>query len=192
MVSESKYTMSKKVVMRLQVGSKNPVKLGAAMKAFTAAFPTHAIHCEQLSAPSGVPDQPMSESDTRLGAQNRAIYCAHQDKQQAFDFHVAMEGGVEHFPEGPATFAYVAIRDSSGKMSTGRSANLPLPATIYQRLEAGEELAHVMDDVFNEHNIRQKGGAIGVFTNHLETRESVYMQALVLALAPFLHHELFA
>lgn len=184
--------MSKSVVLRLQVGSKNPVKLGAAMKAFAAAFPTHAIHCEELSAPSGVPDQPMTEADTRLGAQNRATHCAHQDKNQTFDFYVAMEGGVDHFPEGPATFAYVAIRDNHGKMTTGRSANLPLPASIYRRLQAGEELAHVMDELFNDHNIRQKGGAIGVFTNHLETRESVYMQALILALAPFLHSELFA
>lgn len=179
------------VVIRMQVGSQNPVKQGAAMKAFAKAFPSRAIHCDTVNAPSGVPDQPMNEADTKLGAQNRATHCAHQDKKQSFDFYVAMEGGVDIFDEGPATFAYVTVRDNNGKMITGRSANLPLPYKIYKRLEAGEELADVMDDVFNQHNIRQKGGAIGVLTNHIETRESVYMQALILALAPFMHEELY-
>ncbi|RDL46040.1 non-canonical purine NTP phosphatase [Marinomonas piezotolerans] len=179
-------------VIRIQVGSENPVKHGAAIKAFSRAFPGHAIRCDMVKAPSNVPDQPMSEADTKLGAQNRVTYCAHQDKKQKFQYYVAMEGGVDLFDEGPATFAYVAIRDSNGALVTGRSANLPLPRTIFNRLEQGEELADVMDDVFNQHNIRQKGGAIGVFTNHLETRESVYMQALILALAPFLHSEFYA
>ncbi len=179
------------VVIRIQVGSQNPVKQGAAMKAFAKAFPSRALHCETTSAPSGVPDQPMNEAETKLGAQNRATHCAHQDKKQSFDYYVAMEGGVDLFEEGPATFAYVTVRDNNGKMITGRSANLPLPGGIYKRLVEGEELAHVMDDVFNEHNIRQKGGAIGVLTNHIETRESVYMQALILALAPFMHEELY-
>ncbi|MBM6550198.1 inosine/xanthosine triphosphatase [Marinomonas ostreistagni] len=178
-------------VIRIQVGSNNPVKHGAAIKAFSKAFPDRAIHCEQSHAPSGVAEQPMSEDETKLGSQNRASHCAQQDKKQAFDYYVAMEGGVHLFAEGPATFAFVTIRDSQGKMITGRSANLPIPMSVYQRLEDGEELAHVMDDLFNDHNIRQKGGAIGVFTNHLETRESVYMQALILALSPFMHAELF-
>ncbi|RUM49697.1 MAG: non-canonical purine NTP phosphatase [Marinomonas sp.] len=179
------------VVIRVLVGSTNPVKKGAAMKAFAKAFPDHAIHCEDLNAPSGVADQPMNEQDTKLGAQNRATYCAHFDSQQKYDYYVAMEGGVDYFDEGPATYAYITVRNQEGRMITGRTANLPLPQFVYQRLEQGEELAHVLDDIFNQHNIRQKGGAIGVLTNHIETRESVYMQGLVLALAPFLHSEMF-
>lgn len=179
------------VVIRVLVGSTNPVKKGAALKAFAKAFPTHAIHCEDLYAPSDVPDQPMTEAETKLGAQNRATFCARSDSKQEFDYYVAMEGGVERFSEGPATFAYVTIRDQQGRLITGRSANLPLPSAVYKRLELGEELAQVMDDVFNDHNIRQKGGAIGVFTNDIESRESVYMQAMVLALAPFLHSEFY-
>lgn len=178
-------------VIRVLVGSNNPVKKGAAMKAFAKAFPTRAIHCEEISAPSNVADQPMNEADTKLGSQNRATFCAHSDSKQQFDYYVAMEGGVDSFSEGPATFAYVTIRDQQGRIVTGRSANLPLPRKVYSRLEQGEELAHVMDDLLNDQNIRQKGGAIGIFTNQIETRESVYMQALILALAPYLHEEIY-
>jgi non-canonical (house-cleaning) NTP pyrophosphatase len=48
-----------------------------------------------------------------------------------------------------------------------------------------------MDELFNTENIKQKGGAIGLLTNHLATRESSYTQALLLAMAPFNHPELY-
>ena len=186
-------------VVRIRVGSTNPVKVSAARQAFSQAFPNHIIHCEEMHAPSGVADQPMTEAETRLGAQNRARYCFehHSLKSQSvdgndthgMDFFVAMEGGVDQFEEGAATFAYVAILNREGYLMTGRSANLPLPNKVYQRLQANEELGIVMDELFNTDNIRQKGGAIGLFTNHAATRESVYTQALILALAPAIHAE---
>jgi len=176
-------------VIRICVGSNNPVKVNAAKQAFTLMFPNHIVHCEEMPAPSGVADQPITEAETRLGAQNRARYCAEHNAGQDMNFFVAMEGGVDEFEEGAATFAYVAILNSEGVLMVGRSANLPLPDKVYKRLQANEELGVVMDELFNTDNIRQKGGAIGLFTNHATTRESVYTQALVLALAPALHPE---
>lgn len=176
-------------VIRVCVGSTNPVKVNAARQAFSQAFPNHIIHCEEMHAPSGVADQPMTEAETRLGAQNRARYCSEHRTSNDMNFFVAMEGGVDEFEEGTATFAYVAVLASNGDLMTGRSANLPLPNKVYQRLQANEELGQVMDELFNTDNIRQKGGAIGLFTNHAATRESVYTQALVLALAPAIHPE---
>ena len=180
--------MSKKI-MRVLVASTNPVKRNATIKAFEKVFSGDVVQCDVLAVPSGVADQPMTEAETKLGAQNRVRHCIEQDTPQDYDYYVAIEGGVDRFEDGAATFAYMAICDASGKIVSGRSANLLLPPSVYTRLKQGEELAHVMDDVFNEHNIRQKGGAIGILTNHLETRESVYTQALILALAPFMHAE---
>ena len=48
-----------------------------------------------------------------------------------------------------------------------------------------------MDRLFKTNNIKHKGGAIGLLTNGLETRESNYTQALILAMAPFLNPELY-
>ena len=174
-------------IIRLCVGSTNPVKIQAVKNAFEAVFPTYRILCEGIHAPSDVSDQPMTEIETRLGAQNRVHYCAQQDTSRSADYFVAMEGGVDKFEEGAATFAYVAILDSLRTLSVGRSANLPLPKGIFQRLQQGEELGTVMDDVFKTSNIKQQGGAIGLLTNNVATRESIYTQALILALAPILH-----
>jgi inosine/xanthosine triphosphatase len=179
-------------VIRLCVGSTNPVKVNAAKQAFAAVFPECVIDCKSMKAPSGVAEQPMTQAETRLGAQNRVRYCAGSVDANTFDYCVAMEGGVDQFEEGAASFSYVAVlnlnkeKGKGGDLFTGRSANLPLPDKIFKRLQQGEELGPVMDEVFNTSNIKQKGGAIGLLTNHAATREGVYTQALILALAPAL------
>lgn len=174
-------------IIKLCVGSTNPVKINAAIEAFRLCYPQHQVQAQGMKAPSQVSEQPMSEAETRLGAENRVQFCAQQDDAQSFDFYLAMEGGVDLFPEGAATFAYVCILDRQGKLTTGRTANLPLPKSIYDELNQGIELGTIMDARFNTQNVKQRGGAIGLFTNHVATRQSIYSQALVLALAPTLH-----
>lgn len=174
-------------LIKVIVGSRNPVKINAVTAALTTLFADNIIECQGMDAPSGVADQPMTAADTREGAINRVKYC--QQHHQA-DFYVAMEGGVDNFEYGPATFAYVVIANNSSK-SIGRSAMLPLPPLVYRALLAGEELGQVMDRLFNTNNIKQKGGAIALLTNDRATRESIYTQALILAMAPFIHPALF-
>jgi inosine/xanthosine triphosphatase len=175
-------------MIKMVVGSKNPVKISAAKTAICDVFCLKEVECIGINAPSSVADQPMTSEETRLGAINRVKYC--QQHTQA-DYYVAIEGGVDQFEFGPATFAFVAIANQE-HMSIGRSCNLPLPPVVYQALENGEELGHVMDRLFNTDNIKQKGGAIGLLTNGLATRESVYRQATLLAMAPFIHPDLYS
>jgi inosine/xanthosine triphosphatase len=174
------------------VGSKNPVKIAAAKQAISQYFPHAQINCQGMHAPSLVAEQPMTEAETKLGAINRAKFCQQyaKDNQLETDFVVAMEGGVDQFDHGAATFAYMAIIHQD-KLSIGRSALLPLPTKVYQALVAGEELGHVMDRLFNTENIKQKGGAIGLLTQGLATRESIYTQAILLAMAPFINQSFF-
>ncbi|WP_404342543.1 inosine/xanthosine triphosphatase [Pseudoalteromonas mariniglutinosa] len=174
-------------ILRIIVGSRNPVKINAAKHIFSLFFTEHNIDCQGIDAPSGVPAQPIGEEQTRLGAENRVSYC--QQHYEA-DFYVAMEGGAEQFSYGAATFAFVVIANSE-QSSIGRSSNLPLPQTMYNALLTGQELGDIMDQAFNTQNIKQRGGAIGLLTNNHATRESTYTQALTLAMAPFLYPELF-
>lgn len=178
--------MSDKI--KVVVGSKNPVKVNATEATLQRAFPQLVIEVQGVAAHSGVSDQPMSETETLLGARNRV-----QDAQQRYpgaDFYVAFEGGVDEFTYGVATFAYVVIAGKSA-MGVGRTANLPIPRRFYAALQQGEELGDVLDAHFNTTNIKQQGGAIGLLTNQHESRQSTYQQALMLALAPFLHDALF-
>ncbi|MCL2913589.1 inosine/xanthosine triphosphatase [Shewanella corallii] len=176
-----------KQTLNLIVGSTNPVKIQAAKDAFELMFPESKIVVTGIKSPSGVPDQPMNSKQTRDGAVNRVEYCR---TRESADFYLAMEGGVDQFEDGPATFAYVVVA-SENSMSVGRSANLPLPQTVFDALLQGEELGHVMDRLFNTTNIKQAGGAIGLLTNGRATRGSIYTQAIMLAMAPLLHTELY-
>ncbi len=175
------------------VGSKNPVKLNAARQALSLSLELPALEAIGMNVPSGVPEQPMNTAETRLGAINRVKACLAEadEMSREQDWFIAIEGGVDMFDDGPATFAFVAIYHQS-QWSVGRSANLPLPSSVFSALQAGEELGPLMDKLFNTDNIKQKGGAIGLLTNHLATRQSVYELAILLAMAKFNHPTLFA
>lgn len=174
--------------MRLNVvvASQNPVKINAGKRAISEWFDHAHVEAVGMSAPSGVPDQPMNEAETRLGAVNRLDYCLARlaTSKTAYDWVLAYEGGVDCFEDGPATFAYVAISNGK-KRAVGRSSNLLLPQTVYGELLKGKELGPVIDEYFNTTNIKQKGGAIGVLTKGLATRQSVYVLATIMAMSAF-------
>lgn len=174
-------------VINVVVGSTNPVKVNASKSVISALFPDAQVDCVGVKAPSHVPEQPMNDAETRLGAMNRVAFC--QENHES-DFYIAIEGGVDLLVDGPATFAYVVIA-TLDKTSVGRSASLPLPQSIYNELVAGKELGPLMDELFNTVNIKHKGGAIGLLTKGHGSREDNYTQALTLAMGPFLFPTLY-
>ena len=59
-------------MMKVIVGSTNPVKINSTKLAFETAFPEDEFEVEGVSVVSDVRDQPMSNDETLLGAKNRA------------------------------------------------------------------------------------------------------------------------
>ena len=173
------------------VGSANPVKVNAGGQTLQRILDV-AVTTRAHKVCSGVPDQPMNAKDTRTGAVNRvqAMLDDVSTAEHDMDWFMAFEGGVEMTIDGPVTFAYVAIFHR-GEWSVTRSSSLPLPPVVYHALSEGQELGDVMDQVFNTTNIKQQGGAIGLLTNHLATRQSVYELAVTLAMARFNHPDLY-
>lgn len=166
--------------IKVVIASQNPAKIKAVEQAFTQVFSQSEIECTGISVPSGVADQPMSDSETRTGALNR-VHNAKQVIHDA-DYYVGLEAGIEH----SATYAWIII-ESHTKRGESRSASLMLPPLVLEKLQQANELGDVMDDVFGTDNIKQKGGAISLLTHNQLTRSSVYHQALILALAPFIN-----
>ncbi|MGF1746111.1 inosine/xanthosine triphosphatase [Vibrio minamisatsumaniensis] len=166
------------------IASLNPAKINAVKSAFISAFPETEFEFTGINVTSGVSDQPMSNSETYQGAINR-VNNATQAQPNA-DFYVGLEAGIE----GNMTFAWMII-DANGQRGESRSASLMLPPTVLAKLEHANELGDVMDEVFGTDNIKQKGGAIGLLTHNQLSRSSVYHQALILALIPFVNPEHF-
>ncbi len=166
------------------IASLNPAKINAVKSAFEAAFPNLDFHFEGTSVPSEVSDQPMTNEETKAGALNRVRNA--KSAIEDGDYYVGLEAGIE----GNVTFAWMII-ESQTQRGESRSASLMLPPEVLAKLKHTNELGDVMDEVFGTDNIKQKGGAIGLLTQHQLTRSSVYHQALILALIPFTNPEHF-
>lgn len=169
--------------MKVIVSSANPVKIAATRDAFTALFPGENIELEPVRVPSGVSDQPESDAETRLGAQNRAHNA--RAASPSADFWVGLEGGIDVVDEQLMAFAWMAVLGNGGALSTARSVSLPLPPAVRQLIGEGLELGEANDRVFGTLNSKEEGGAFGLLTNGRYTRESVYTQTMILALMPF-------
>lgn len=58
-------------------------------------------------------------------------------------------------------------------------------------VEKGTELGTVDDIIFNKTNSKQADGHFGIMTNNVVTRAQAYRDGIVMALARFLHPEVF-
>lgn len=169
--------------MKIAVASGNPVKVSAARLAFERVFPDRCIVVASADVKSGVGDQPMSDEETRAGARNRAVGALASDCDA--DFGVGMEGGIERMDGDYLAFAWMAIAGRVGGLGEARSVTLPLPPAVGELIDAGLELGEANDRVFDTHNSKQAGGAYGLLTRGLLTRESVYAETLIAALTPY-------
>lgn len=170
--------------MQIVVASRNPVKVDATRQAFAARFPDQALEIEGISVPSEVSDQPMSEEETLSGAMNRARN-AQREAPQA-DYWVGIEGGIEDREQGMLAFAWVVIL-SAQQQGQGRTASFFLPPPVAKLVRQGIELGLADDQVFGKSNSKQQNGAVGLLTNNVIVRETLYTPAVVLALVPFDH-----
>ena len=171
--------------MKIVVTSHNPVKIEAVKQAFTSQFPKQDIELIPLGVDSGVSDQPMSDQETRLGARNRVEVA--KLKTPDADYWVGLEGGLDFFDGHLMAFAWMVVAGDGNRISETRSATLPLPPQVQSLVSEGLELGEANDRVFSTLNSKQGGGAFGLLTDGLLTRESIYTQTLILALVPFVH-----
>ena len=106
------------------VGSTNPVKVNSTRLAFEACFPSQAFAVVGVpGVQSGVPDQPMGDAETKLGALNRARSCAARARQPAAGlwpeggvvrFAVGLEGGLLALPVAAAAAAGAGAGGAGG------------------------------------------------------------------------------
>ena len=180
----------------ISVGSKNPVKLSAALNGTRRAYPGKEVAAVGFDVASGVSDQPMTSTETKTGAGNRAkaAYEAYKSANSGKlpSFSVGLEGGVMLSPDGDLEcFAWMAVFDGS-KTGYSRTAAFLLPPRVRDLVvNEGMELGHADDIVFGQSNSKQQSGAVGLLTNGAIDRSMYYEHAVVLAYVSFLHPDLY-
>ena len=171
--------------MKVVIASHNPAKIRAVNEAFALQFPGEKIEYTPASVESGVSDQPLSDEETRHGARNRARNACEMHPDA--DFWVGLEGGIETIDDQLMAFAWMAILGPDQQIGEARTVTLPLPPAVKALVDQGLELGDANDKVFSTVNSKHQGGAFGLLTNGIYTREGVYTEALVIALVPFVN-----
>lgn len=174
-------------VRTVAVGSTNPVKVAAVRAVLARVAPAAAV--QGVAVPSGVPDQPWGDAETRRGAATRA---AAARTAAGADLGVGLEGGVVDEESdagerrGLRTCAWAAVADTGGRVHVGGSLAMPLPEAVAARVRAGAELGYAMDALLETTGTKHGGGAVGVLTRGLVDRQRAYEVILTYALAPLL------
>jgi inosine/xanthosine triphosphatase len=171
-------------LMKVIVGSKNPVKIEAVKIAFSKMFKNEKFEVVGISADSKVSDQPKSDEETYLGAYNRALYC--QDAHPEADYFVGLEGGVEEFAETKelAVTGWVVVVSKDGMVGKSGGGLHFLPDAVAKLIREGYELGEADDIVFKQSNSKQKMGSIGILTGGIITRADDFVSSIVKALIP--------
>lgn len=174
------------------VGSQNPAKVRPVQEVFRQLEPEAVIQGRDVA--SGVPDQPLGEEETRRGAVNRASAAVNvaESQQQQEAWGIGLEGGVRIDEAGNGWLFGVVAVAHAGRLETVRTAEMRLPPSVLARVQAGEELGSVMDDLLGTVDVKRGVGSVGVLTGGLADRADVWRLGLALALAPFLNVELYS
>ena len=171
----------------LAVGTANRAKLDSVASAAERMFSAHSIRA--FPADSGVSAQPMSVAETMDGARNRAqgALAAAEEAGVSAEFGVGIEGGLEQI--GPRWFEagwVCVVRKADGATGFGSCGRYEVAGAIVRRLQGGEELCEVMDDLSGTADVRSGLGMMGVVTNGLLPRAECYTHGLLFAFARFL------
>jgi inosine/xanthosine triphosphatase len=166
----------------------NPVKIEATHEAFVKVF-GDGVSIKAKPIESHVSDQPITSDETFTGASNRV-----NNAIKAFpnyDYWIGIEAGVEKYDNMLASFTWVVVKSRDNRIGSAKSQTYFLPKKVSDQINKGKELGEAVDTVFNKKNSKQNNGAIGILTNNLMNRKSIYIENIILALIPFMHSDHF-
>lgn len=200
------------VMRHVALGSTSPAKVRAVETALRCVH-GRFVAVTHVEAPSGVPAQPLGDKETYAGALNRArgALALVPGAQLGVGIEAGVSGGeaergvggaqagvgdAQAGPggSGPArgglyTSAWVVVTDRAGRLGTARSATFEVPAFLAERVSSGQELGTALDAAYGLERAKDGPGAAGVLTRGLVSRSDLYVQAVLLALTPWLAPE---
>ena len=174
--------------MKINVGSKNPIKLGAVKEAFSLYFDKLIVNGFEVD--SRVNPQPKKLEEITQGAVNRAV-----KSFDDCDYSVGIESGI--FPVNRTLTGYTnmscsAIYNGKKIVGMGLSPGFELPEFVIKEIfHGGNEVAKIFDREFNRQNIGKEGGAISILSKGKYFRKELHRGAPIMALFPIINKEIY-
>jgi inosine/xanthosine triphosphatase len=174
-------------MIKVVIGSKNRAKNTAVETVFRRHFSGEDIVFSSIETNSRVRPQPITYTETIVGADNRAREALTLVPDA--DYAVGLEGGVDIGPHAIFVFGYVAIVNRDGQIGFGSSAWVELPESFrHPLLMHAANLGDLIREIatVDDEKVRHEIGTNGVLTGGVYTRVREFDDAVDCALARFL------
>ncbi len=173
--------------MKILIATQNKGKVEGAKRAFEKYFEN--VEVVGISAESNVPEQPVNE-ETWQGAKNRVKNLKQYAKENSLeaDYFVSIESGMMNSLGSWMIVNIAVVEDKNGLESISCSPGFPVPEKLVEKIkEIG--LGQVMDNHFNESDLRSRGGGIQLLTHDVVSRIDLTELAFEMALTKFINGE---
>ncbi|MTH55633.1 DUF84 family protein [Bacillus mangrovi] len=170
--------------MIIAIGTENPAKVQAVKQGFSSI--RLITDFKEVSVPSGVSSQPLTDEETMKGAENRAKAAR---LAAGADIGIGLEGGVMETQAGFFLCNWGALVCADLPPIIAGGARIQLPLEICAELVKGRELSPIMDEYSGSRQTGRSRGAMGIFTNGTVDRTEMFTHVVKL-LAGRYHYEL--
>ena len=174
-------------VLRVNVGSTNPVKVRAVANVFRKLFPKRPPRVEPVDVTSKVSEQPF-EVEAIEGAINRA-----REALKDSDYGVGIEAGL-FWNEQIRDFLdvqYCSVVDKRGRVTLGHGPGFAYPPFVVERVKAGKTVGDAIAEFTGEKGIGQRAGAIGFLSEGRMDRTRLTEDAVLMAMVPRIRKDLY-
>ena len=176
-------------MLRVAVGSKNPVKLRATRNVFRALVRRVRVAGVGVEKPFG---QPLGQAQTIQGAVARAEQAL---KAGSYDIGVGIEAGLAPVPRTRSGFVDVqwcAILDREGNLTLGHGSGFEYPLKVTEEVFVRKrEVGEAMERLSGIERIGERMGAIGYLSRGRLTRTRLTEQAVFMAMLPRMRASLY-
>ena len=167
--------------MEIAIGTTNKAKIQSVQAIVNQYF--EKVNFTYFKAPSQVSEQPITTEETRLGAINRA---KNTSIATGAMLSFGLEGGVTEIDGDMYVCNWGALTLADGTTFTAAGAQIILPEEIAQEIRTGKELGPVMEQYTQRLDIRQGTGAVGIFTQGIVTRQTMFEHIVALLIGQYL------
>ncbi|MBE6159590.1 MAG: DUF84 family protein [Lactobacillales bacterium] len=171
--------------MKILIGSKNPGKIQGAKEAFENYFSDFDI--EGISVPSLVSEEPVN-NEIYEGARNRVnnlIKYAKENNIQA-EYFLGVESGITNLLGKWVIINIAVIKDKDGYESWGTSSAFPVPNKYVEEI-ISTDLGKVMDNIFQQNDLRSSKGGIHFLTDGRINRIDLTRESFIMALTQYIN-----
>lgn len=175
--------------MKIFVGSTNPVKTNAVTLAAVEQWPEVEVFGYEVA--SGVNEQPMSDTETKQGAINRAkkvfnlglASLTQKPTDKISVLGIGLEGGVFVDDEDQMwTTVWAAVIDQLGEIFLANGARFKVAKIVADDIVRGQEMGPIISNYFNGRSVKTQEGLIGIVTENFVDRTEEYAAIAKMAL----------